>query len=118
MKTFRLSFLLMLCLLAGSATFANNPILDNKGELRKAVAKMIQAPELSKFGITETQAFVHFTLNEDNEIIVLEVVADNEYIREYITESLDHRKVNAPGVEAFTEYNIKVSFRTEKAVTL
>ncbi len=116
MKTFRFSFVLVCCLFASSFAFAaDSGGLNPQTQLRKEVAKLIHTPELSKNGIAETQAFINFTINEDNEIVVLNVIADNEYIKDYVTRSLNKRKINADGLEAFTEYNIKVAFRSEKA---
>ena len=114
MKTFRFSFVLALCFFAGNFAFANLAVVTPNSELRKEVVKLIKTPELSKKGIVETHAFINFTVNEDNEIIVLHVVSDSEFIREYVMQSLNKRKINAAGLEAHTEYNIKVAFRSEK----
>jgi len=115
MKTFRFSFVLALCLFAGSFAFANPAAVTPNSELRKEVVKLIKTPELSKKGIVETHAFINFTVNEDNEIIVLHVVSDSEFIREYVMQSLNKQKVGAAGLEAYAEYNIKVAFRSEKS---
>ena len=115
MKTFRISFILALCFFAASFTYATPTYEAPNSELRKEVVKLIKTPELSKKGIAETHAFINFTINEDNEIVVLNIVSDNEYIIGYIKESLDNQKVEAKGLTAFTEYNIKFSFRSEKA---
>ncbi|MCB0581181.1 MAG: hypothetical protein KDD10_17955 [Phaeodactylibacter sp.] len=114
MKTFRISFVLSFCLLAASFSFASPAEVSPNSELRKEVARLIHAPELSKKGIAETQAFINFTVNEDNQIVVLNVVSDNEYIKEYIRECLNNQKVDASGLQAFAEYNIRVAFRSEK----
>ena len=114
MKTFRISIVLAFCLLATRFAFAAPAEVSPNSELRKEVARLIHAPELSKKGIAETYAFIHFTVNEDNEIVVLDVVSDSEYIREYIKQSLNNQKVGAEGLEAFTEYNMRVAFRSEK----
>ena len=62
-----------------------------------------------------TQAVITFTVNENKEIVVLKVVCESEYITEYIQQSLNKQKVDADGLEAFTEYNLRVAFRSEKA---
>lgn len=114
MKTFRISFVLALCFLAGGFAFADPAGFTPNSELRKEVAKLIKAPELSKQGIAETYAFIHFTVNENHEIIVLDVVSDSEYIKAYIGQSLNRQKVEAPGLQPYAGYNIKVAFRSEK----
>lgn len=117
MKSFRFSSLLVLCLLAGQFAFANR-VVEANSELRKAVAKMIEAPQLSRFGIAEAQVYVHFMVNENNEIVVLDVLTDNEYLKEFVANSLNKHKVNAQGVEPLTKYSLKVAFRSEKAGSL
>ncbi len=117
MKTFRISFVLAFCILATSYAFSAPVSADvsPNSELRKEVAKLIKTPELSKKGIAETHAFINFMVNEDNEIVILNVVSDNDYIKEFVRESLNRKKVEADGLETFTEYNIKIAFRSEKA---
>jgi len=117
MKNFRFSFVLAVCFLISSSAFSAPFGVDGSpnSELRKEVVKLIQAPELSKEGIAETFAFINFTVNERNEIVVLNVVSDSDYIREYIKQRLNKQKVDATGLEAFTEYNVKVAFRSEMA---
>ena len=114
MKTFRISIVLALCFFATSFAFASPAAVTPTSELRKEVAKLIKTPELSKKGISETQAFINFTVNENHEIVVLKVICDNDFIKEYIKQSLNAQKVDAEGLEAFTEYNIRVAFRSEK----
>ena len=113
MKTFRISFVLAICFFAASFAFAS-PTITTNSELRKEVVKLIKTPELGKKGIAETHAFINFTINENNEIVVLNVVSDSEYIREYIENALNKQKVGTKGLDTFTEYNIKVAFRSEK----
>ena len=115
MKTFRISIVLALCFFATSFAFASPTAINPNSELRKEVAKLIKTPELSKKGIAETQAVITFTVNENKEIVVLKVVCESEYITEYIQQSLNKQKVDADGLEAFTEYNLRVAFRSEKA---
>ena len=115
MKTFRISFVLSFCFLAASFAFAAPVDAKPNSELRKEVAKLIKAPELSKKGISESYAFINFMVNENKEIVVLNVVSDSDYIKEHIKKSLEHQRVDAKGLDAFTEYNIKIAFRSEKS---
>ncbi|MCB0572773.1 MAG: hypothetical protein KDC66_23555 [Phaeodactylibacter sp.] len=115
MKTFRFFILSFVCLMAGSFAFATPPAVQSNTELRREVAKMIQAPELSKHGICEAQVYVCFTVDENNEIVVLDVVADNDYLKEYVAKSLNKQKIDTEGVEAYAKYGLKVAFRSEKA---
>ena len=115
MKIFRISFVLSFCLLAASVAFAAPVDSKPNSELRKEVAKLIKTPELGKKGIAETYVFIHFMVNENKEIVVLNVVSDSDYIREHVRKSLENQKVDAQGLDAFTEYNVKISFRSEKA---
>ena len=118
MKTFRYCFVLFACLLASTFTFATADDLPGatvNSELRKEVAKLVEAPALSKNGVAEAMAFINFTVNENYEIVVLNVVSEHEFIKEYITKSLNRQQVKIEGLQPYTEYNIKFEFRSEKA---
>ena len=112
MKTFRISLILALSLFVSAQSFAA-PIDDNSKNLRKEIAKMIEAPDLSSFDLSETYVFINFTVNDNNEIVVQNIKADNEEIRLFVYNNLNKRKVNAEGLSTDTNYNLKVAFRKE-----
>ncbi|MCG8330312.1 MAG: hypothetical protein MI974_21620 [Chitinophagales bacterium] len=114
MKTIRISLFVALCLFIGTQSFANT-IDENTRTLRKEVARMIDAPDMESYGVSETYVFVNFTISENNEIVVLEVVADNEDLSQFVFQSLNNRKLKASteDMQAGTEYNLKIAFRAE-----
>jgi hypothetical protein len=114
MKAFRFSLIIALCLFVGTQSFATS-IIDSNKDLRREVSKMIDTPDLEAYGLTETMVFVNFTINENNEIIVLDVVSENDDIRETVFNSLNLRKVNTSGLEPEVNYTVKVAFRAEQA---
>jgi len=116
MKTMRISLFLVLSLFISTQTFANTMPEDfNKQQLRRQVSRMIDAPKLSELGITKTYVFVNFEINKDNEIVVIEVVADDERLSRHVFESLNKRKVNTNGLTPDAAYNLKIAFQKENA---
>lgn len=117
MKTFQISNLsfaiaALFCLLSVSSIKAND--FGPTDALRKEVARLVQAPELTKYGIEGSKAIINFTLNQDNEMVVLNVIADNTYIEDFIHQRLNNVKVKTKGLDQFMSYNISILFRSEK----
>jgi hypothetical protein len=112
MKTFRISLIVALSLFVSAQSFATN-IDGNSKNIRKEIAKMIDAPDLSTYDLSETYVLINFTINDDNEIVVQHITADNEEIRSFVFNNLNNRKVNVDGLQTDTSYNLKVSFRKE-----
>lgn len=114
MKPFSICLFLAFSLCFSFQSFANTPDNLDSRQLRRQVSRMIEAPELDELGISETYVFVNFEINENNEIVVLEVLADDERLSRHVFENLNKRKVNARGLEIEDTYNIKIAFRKEK----
>jgi hypothetical protein len=114
MKSIRLFSVLAFSILLGSVAFANDQSLAAAKELRKEVSKLVQDPELAKYGIEEAEVSVHFTIDEDNRLVVLNVASDIPYLEEFIKQRLDLKKISVAGLEAFVRYNVKISFESEK----
>lgn len=91
----------------------NNTYSPGKS-LRKELVKMMDRPELNKNGIKDAEAEVRFLVNEYNEVQVLSVTTDNPYLEAFIKNRLNGQKVNTAEVSAFTKYNLKISFASEK----
>jgi len=114
MKSFSICLFLAFSLCFSFQSFATTPDDSDSRQLRRQVSRMIEAPELDHLGLSETYVFVNFEINENNEIVVLEVVADDERLSRHVFENLNNRKVNTRGLTAEDTYNLKIAFRTEK----
>jgi len=110
MKTAKISLALAFCLLCSAISFATPSDARKNQKLRKEVAKLIEAPKMQELGITTTHAFVNFSINEANEIVVLNVVAETEQIEQYVRKELNERKIRSVELEAGIEYNLRVTF--------
>ena len=116
MKTIRLFVVLSFALFISSTLSAypnDNPLGPNE-DLRKEVVKLIQNPELSKNGIQKAEVVISFTVKENGKIELLKVSANNEYIEDFVKERLEDQKVTVDGVAPKANYNLKVSFESEK----
>ena len=113
MKFFSIVFALVLSM--GSLTAeASMPVSGkNQQELRKEVARMIEAPSIQDFGMEETAVFVHFTVSESNEIEVVHVAAANDYLANHIKQQLNHRQIKSAPNAKNGAYNLRIHIKSE-----
>ena len=111
MKRLRL-LVLALGLIVSTAAVATNPVtLTTKSESSKEIKKLLKNPE---FLVNhDMDANVLFTLNDNNEIIVLSVETDFEEIDQYIKERLSFQEIDAD-LEKGKQYIVPVKIRAEK----
>lgn len=114
MKTFQKFFALAIALSFTAVTFANNPAYGPTDKLRKEVARLVADVELSKNGISNADVWINFTFDENNKIVVLDVDTENTYLKTFIKEKLNDQKVKVNSLVQNQEYNIKISFASEK----
>lgn len=111
MKNARLSF--AFCLLLCTSAFAHPTTLSDY--LRKEVTRLIQSPELLKNGIEVELVNVQFSINEKGYLEIIHVGTDNGYLKEWIFDSINHKKINLKAIEYSLEaiYQISFLFRAE-----
>lgn len=114
MKTFQKFFALAIALSFTATTFAANPAFGPTEKLRKEVARLVSDAELSENGINTADVWINFTLDENNKIIVLDVDTENSYLENFVKEKLEDKTIRINRLVQNTEYNIKISFATEK----
>lgn len=118
MKTIRIVLSALLLTAFATASFAYNPdSASARKDLRREISRMIEAPDLNKMGVAETFVFINFRVNENNEIIVLNVLGVTDDICEQVKASINNRKVEGLGLDKAQEYNLRVNFVAEGALT-
>ena len=110
MKTLKICLAIALFSIS-SLTFANtdNP-LNIKKDLHTELAKLIG--DNVPFQITEDiLAEIDFTVNQNNEIVVIAVSSKNKNFDKYIKYKLNYKKVNVKGVKKGTFYQLPVKIK-------
>ena len=65
-------------------------------------------------GIYQASASIQFTVNEENEVQLLEVETLFPYLESFIEERLTSRKLTTEGLEPGTVYTLDILFQTEE----
>lgn len=105
-------------LLVTFATFSTKALASNESEkafenLRKEIVQLVQKPELNINGIKEGEVQVRFMLNERHEVVLLSVSTDNIYLKNFIKERLDKKKIETSNIAPMMKYKITINFSSE-----
>ena len=111
MKAISFVFSIALSLFAFSSLSAAPDTGEAIQQLRREVVRMIDAPQLDQLGMDHTLAFVSFTINEANEVVVRGVAAADEAIETHIKQELNGRTIKLSDLERGQTYRLKVTFR-------
>lgn len=111
MKAISFVFSIALSLFAFSSLSATPNTGEATQQLRRELARMIDAPQLDQLGLDHTLAFVSFKINEANEIVVEGVAAADEAIEAHIKQELNGRKIKLSDLEHGQTYRLKITFR-------
>ncbi len=105
------SIFVALTLLATTSVFAiEKPIADNT-DTKAEFTRFLQNPD---FLVThDMEAKVLFTLNKDNEIVILSVETDSPEIEGYVKDRLYLKKLNTK-LEQGKQYVVPVKIKSEK----
>lgn len=115
MKTFQLFFVFAIACLMTTTSFANNSSdFGPTDKLRKEVALMVSDAKLSENGIAAADVWINFTLDEENQIIILGVDSESEYLETFVKEKLEKQEIRINRLVQNQEYNIKISFASQK----
>lgn len=94
MKKLKL-FLLALAVSSGSVLMAGTNEDDNRDTkmLKAEVEGLLEGPEFAIVG--KLVAYVSFSINQNNEIEVLSVEPNDDFIKDYVEERLQNRKLKS-----------------------
>jgi hypothetical protein len=92
MKTLKLTLLACAVFLMNVPSAMSNPIKPTD-ELRAEIVDIIGFSYFDNFEDSEYSAEVLFTVNSENEIIVLSVESESEEAEEYLADRMNYKKV-------------------------
>ncbi len=108
----RISVLLLAVVFTLSGALSANAMENEKkpvkNQMSKEISEMLKAPSLDING--DVKAEVTFTLNEDNEIVVLKVKTENADVERFIKQRLNYKKIKFRG--KLPEYKLTVRVTT------
>ena len=116
MKTIQISLraIALICFISTATLLqAASPNVATNQMIRKEVTKMVQNPQLIKNGIQAGEVIINFTINDANELVLLDVASRHPYLEKFVKEKLDRQKVGIENLSTGEEYNIKISFQAE-----
>lgn len=108
----RVAFLICAAFLFANSAFATEPATDPKiakKELRSEIVKLIKSPVME--GLEQVDAKISFMINDENELIVLNVKTESNYIDGFVKKRLNYRTINAEGLKKNEAYFLKVNFK-------
>ena len=108
MKRLRLLVLALGLIVSGSVLATNPSTLTAKSESSKEIKKLLKNPEF--LVEKDMEANVLFTLNEENEIIVLSVETDHELVETFVMSRLSFQELDAQ-LEQGKQYIVPVKIR-------
>ena len=112
MKTIQTLVMAMLIATTSVLQASTEPTKDERPTtICQAVGQLLDSPDfqLDK----ETTVKVTFTVNKENEIVVLETTAANDFIEDYIKTRLNYKKLNVPA-ECGKYYFLPVRIKESK----
>lgn len=109
----KLSVLLAAFLLIGTTVFASENVTSSK-KTTGASAEMTKLLKNPEFIVDhEMEANVLFTVNQDNEIVVLSVESEESEVISYVKERLQNRELKTD-LEIGKQYVLPVRIKSEK----
>ncbi len=95
-----------------SFAFASDVTGDPDQALRSKIVHLIGTPDLSRSG-QDIQAKIVFTINQEKEIVVLQVVTTDRGAEDYIKHKLNYQSVPFDGIKAGERYILHIRFKAK-----
>lgn len=81
-----------------------------KDKVVAQLSELLKSPGI-KAAPDDLVATVHFMVNRANEIVVIEVVAENDMLESYIKSRLNYKEINCEVLESGEEYIVPVRIK-------
>ncbi len=115
MKTIKIALLVFVIAFTSTLSASTDPIKTKRpsskiesAEVAKQISRLLEKPTFSIE--KELTAFVTFTLNKENEIVVLSVKTDDETIENYIKSRLNYNKLDLK-LDSEKKYGVPISIK-------
>ena len=79
-------------------------------ELRKQVVRMIRYANLTGVPRHQRDATIDFIVTKDNQLLILNIDSFSPYLKNFIKQRLNYKKIKVEGVKKLTMYRLDVKF--------
>jgi hypothetical protein len=116
MKTSLSNLILTALILLASTSIkaVNTPLISNSYNediIREGFVSKLDSPADNVLQFTEETAFVHFTINTMNEIVILTTGTNNPDLDAFIKRTLNYERIDVKNILIERDYYIKVTFK-------
>lgn len=106
--------LVVLAIVLGtSSVVANNKEASTEQKLRNEIATLLENPSIT-LEAEEVKANIEFTINSNNEIVVLTVNSDVDKVQSFVKSRLNYHKIKT-GVNKRGRKTFKISLKIKKS---
>lgn len=113
METFKSIIATAVLALTTTLATANVDPKPTKDEVKQELTDLLGAPNF-RIGENDLTATVHFLINNSNEIVVLDVKAENELIESYIKSRLNYKEVKSGKLVKGQDYKVSVRVQGDR----
>ena len=107
-KTFKMLLLIAAIAFSNAISASTNPIETVEPEtVKETISKLLKNPRV-QFN-KDMNAMVKFTINDDNEIVVLSVDTQNEAFESFIKTRLNYKKISKQAIGNKRNFSIPVT---------
>ena len=86
----------------------------NNDIIRSQLLDKLDQPYSKSHKFSKEVAYVHFTVNSMNEIVILHTGTDNPELDKFIKMELNYERINIKNILLDSEYFIKITFRKSR----
>ena len=91
----------------------------NNSIIRSQFLEKLESPDDNILNFTEEEAYVHFTINSMNEIVILNTGTCNPELDVFLRRTLNYERIDAKNILLDEDYYIKVTFqKSDRSQTL
>ncbi len=83
---------------------------EAKLELKQEISKLLKGPDLRSNDLSSCKVKVHFMINSQKEIRVIDIYTDSDYLQTFIEARLDNQKVKTKNIKIRKTYLIPIQF--------
>ncbi|NVK51975.1 MAG: hypothetical protein HWD85_03495 [Flavobacteriaceae bacterium] len=97
-----------LTLSASTLVANNNPIEKAKEQLRVEITKLLGSNEFPLVNADIAKAEVSILVNSDNQLVIVSVTSENQFLVDYLKRKLNYKKVNVKAFKKMKIYKMPV----------
>ncbi|NND06033.1 MAG: hypothetical protein HKN87_06620 [Saprospiraceae bacterium] len=86
-------FLLLFGISSSLTAHTSAPDPSNLQKVREQIIEFIDHPDVSRFDFDQAESTLHFLINKNNEIVVLYVDTQSDFVDDYLKSRLNYKQL-------------------------